>query len=330
MTKPENFTDPVAFRWFVRTFLVDVTRTKSFRHVLQKNKIIDDRYFLRKPEVKAEYAVYKLLSSDSWSRDMTQLHCTLAMVDAGDCQEYMEFVYELDNEIFITKRRYKKIQALVGEFGGILKLLTTAFVIVSFHNLKAVKKFFFVKIFSIKKSSLVEAAKRIGKKNVYVRKQRSRATTSKIKPKNDRELPSSLFQKQLIPFNISQPRPQKNLDEAILDKIDIYHLVKKMNFIEIIKKATLKQHHKVLLPLALLNSKKHGKPKSSHQSETHFLEGEWEKAFEDPEKAKKLNLADYQKIYLRLKKLKPKNTMERLYTKRVVGYLLPLFLPFKK
>ena len=143
LTSPEDFENPVGYRWFLRKFLIDITRTKSYRHVLQGIKIFDDRSFIENLEAKADYAVYKLWTTDSWARDMTQLHCTPQMIEAGDCEEYFEFVYEMASEVVITTRRYKNAVGLLCQFGGILKLLTTMFFMLSFIILGQLKNLSF-------------------------------------------------------------------------------------------------------------------------------------------------------------------------------------------
>ena len=153
LLSPSNYDDPVAIRWVGKRFLIDITRTKSFRYGLQQNKVIDDRSFLKKPEVKADYDLFRQFTTDTWARDMTQLYCSSEMIDSGEFEEYFEFVYEMDNEIVVTTRRYKKIPSLVGEFGGVLKVLTTAFVILSLYYSTAVKSFLFEKAFKIDKST---------------------------------------------------------------------------------------------------------------------------------------------------------------------------------
>ena len=64
---------------------------------------------------------------------MSQIYCTTAMIDNGDCEEYFDYVYEMSNEVVIISRRYKKIPVLMGEIGGVLKILTSVFAILSFY-----------------------------------------------------------------------------------------------------------------------------------------------------------------------------------------------------
>ena len=173
LISPSNYTNPVAFRWIHPRYFLDITRTKSFRYILQQTKIIDDRHFLGKPELKKDYGSFKLEATDNWPRDMTQLHCSVQMIEAGECEEYLEFVYEMSLEERIVTRRYKKLPALLGEAGGILKLLTSVFVVVSLIYSRWVAPFLFEKAFNIELKTLVEAKKNDrgrGKKECFSRR----------------------------------------------------------------------------------------------------------------------------------------------------------------
>ena len=106
---------------------------------------------------------YEVVKKFLEPRDMTQLDCTTAMIDAGDCQQYYEFVYEMSNEAVLMTRRYKQIPTLMQEVGGVLKVLTLFFVVLSFYYSMVVNKFLFRKVFKVKFSTLVEAKTRIEK-----------------------------------------------------------------------------------------------------------------------------------------------------------------------
>ena len=163
LISPSEYDNPVVLRWIHPRYLIDITRTKSFRYYLQQNQIIDDRHFFKKPEIKAEYGAFQQISTDNWPRNRTQLYCTTAMIDAGECEEYFDFVYEMSNEAKIVTRRYKKIPVLMGQAGGVLKLLTTVFVLVSFWYSRWANKFLFRKAFNIKPETLTEVKKIIDK-----------------------------------------------------------------------------------------------------------------------------------------------------------------------
>ena len=331
LVSPSNYEDPVSLKWTGVGQYIDLMRTKSYRYVFEQNKIMDDRQIFGGAKIKDEYGVFNPLSFDSWARDMTQLYCSTAMIDAGECQEYVELVYEMDNEVVITKRRYKKIPALLGEFGGILKLLTTAFVIISFYYSFAINSFLFDKVFTIKKSK----AKKLMKKaelELCADAQRSREKAQKQSEEKFIEVlkggQSRLKDKKML--------VKEALKEAIDSKTEITGLVKKMNFGDVLETACLKKHHQTLLPLVLLTSSQPSDEltkSSSYQPEK--LE-EIEQEQENLEKAKGAaeNLTPLKNksrngdklfgdlhTYNALKRLRPKNSLDKMLSQEILCYL---------
>ena len=253
LISPSNYTDPVAFRWIPLIQSIDTSISKSFRYELEQNKILDDRNFLKKPQLKADYAIFKLFTTDAWARDMTQLYCTSAMIDAGQCQEYMEFVYEMSNEVVITTRRYKKIPALMGEFGGILKLLTTVFVILSFYYSVSIHSFLFNKAFGLKESKTKNIFTKVEKgldENQNKNNQKDQLKKVHFSSVDQTDQPDSTFTQKT-----KDSRLDSCLKETIESKVDIVELAKKVNFIDVLSGSCIKRHHQILLPLLLLKSK---------------------------------------------------------------------------
>ena len=360
LLSPSNYEDPVVFRWIGYRYLMDLTRTKSFRYTLQQNTIIDDRHFFKKAEIKAEYAIFKPTASDTWARDMTQLYCTKAMINAGECEEYMEFVYEMNNEVVITTRRYKKIPQLVGEFGGVLKLLTTVFVILSLYYRKAIKSFLFEKVFLIEKSTLVEAKNALesgedkasqaqdrGEKNPNQKEGGVEVGLSEVNEQADSQ--GLIRQKQKkSEKNNTDSKLNKMLEEVVDSKVDVVELVKKMALVEIFKKASLKKHYQILLPLVLLKAKKSEKaqiekssteknilPQTQIDQDSSKAQIQRQLTPEGPEDESpnfnkkphnnRPQLSSYRKIYQELRKLNPNNCLEKMCSDAILSYLSLVF-----
>ena len=357
LVSPSNYTNPVVFRWNLYQFIIDATRSKSFRYALQQRRLIDDRYFFRKPVVKDEHAVFKLQTTDSWVRDITQLHCTPVMIEAGECQEFFEFVYEMSNEVVITTRRYKKIPALLGEFGGILKLITVVLVVLSLYYSKAIQSFLIEKVFRVDEATLVEAGQILveAEKEELAEKELSAESVSRAKI----EIQAENLQKQeknkfTKGKNVSREggsnddsRFKNTLKEAIEAKTDLRELVRRTCFVEIINRISLKKHHRILLPLVLLNSKKGLKnefnqklPKLIKKRENQLLTEREQQSLQNLEnqefsmifdqkslKITNRKLSDYKKIYGELKKVKLSsiNILERICTQKILSTLSLLF-----
>ena len=345
LISPSNYGNPVGFRWITSTYIIDTTRTKSLRYSLEQNEIRDDRSSLKKPHVKAEYGVFKLETTDSWTRDESQFYCTTATIDAGECEEYLEFVYEMDNEVIITRRRYRKIPALLGEFGGILKLLTFVFTILSFYYSVTIRSFLFNQVFGIEKS---KAAKII--------KKSFEALVQDQKNKKDFELaPHALNNRNNV--LLSKKRPKKNsgsslqlertFSEVIKSKTSILEIFNRMHFTNVLKEASLKDHHRVLLPLVLLRLKNtpsengSSRPQRlSHNSQPNFeaekkgknckniLSKDQKPGVERSPKEKEqqnVDLAEDQKIYNGLKNVKPRNVFEGMFNEEILRYLSTVY-----
>ena len=340
LVSPSSYENPVAFRWSLQRYLVDITRSKSFRYVLQQSKIIDDRYFFKKPEVKAEYSVFKKETTDSSVRDLTQLYCTSEMIEAGECEEYLECVYEMDNEVVVTTRRYKKFPALMGEFGGVLKVLTTIFVILSFYYSTVVNGYLFEKVFKVEKLGLAEADKITKKKEVDLLGSEKNSKTLKIHNKKGRK---NWFLKDSQLKQFSQ--------KVVYSKTDVITLIGMMNLVDILKMACLKNHHKILLPLVLLQLRQ----KSTKQPTPSWLANSEQRVrFQGQKNKNSKNLGDdavlserdqeyvsrsdvdqdhyntrelasYREIYNVLKNFKPRNSIEGLFIRQVVRYLSSVF-----
>ena len=344
LVSPSNYKNPVDFQWTALGQVIDVSRSKSFMYELKQNKITDDRQFLRKPKVKAEYEIFKQFTADSWERDMSQLYCTSAMIGSGECQVYMEFVYEMNNEVFVTKRIYKKIPALLGEFGGILKLLTTAFVILSFYYSMAIKSFLFSKVFDLKKSKVKKILKRAedtleGEEGKTIQNNTNQQSEANTKHRQ-REQPTLQQQKTKKSKKIINSRINKSLKKALDSKTDITEVVKKINLVDMLTGACLEKHHQILLPLLLLRLKQSPPKdqaegpealawdptwasslnKNSSAEEAEFNKDSVEKN-QGSEKKQKEEILEGKKFYNALKEVKPKNKLEKMFNEEILGYL---------
>ena len=347
LISPSNYENPLEFRWLAIHQLIDLTRTKSFRYIFEQNKIFDDRKFLGRPQMRAEYPVFQPLTSDTWERDMTQIYCTTAMIAAGECQEYMEFVYEMNNEVVISTRKYKKIPALLGEFGGILKLLTSVFVILSFYYTKAIKTFLFNKVFGVEKSK----AKKIMKRAAGVLKLKAETLKSHGKMNEQPQLPPDTckddiggisFKKKIQKKQRIDPNLKEAVEACVDSKTDITDLVKEMNVLEIFNDFYLEKHHQTLLPLVLLKSEQsidETKKSVRLSSKKIIKETEFEKCFSeenDQEEEQSKNPAENQSIkntknrrsvnedkfhYFKLKNSLARNGLSKILKEELLCYL---------
>ena len=354
LLSPSNYTKPVAFRWVRTSYLLDITRSKSVRYTLLQNKIIDDRHFFKKPEIKGDYPVFMKLISDTWARDPSQLYCSSVMIDTGDCEEFLNFVYEIDSDVMITTRRYKQIPVLVGEFGGVLKFLTTALIIISFFYSKLAKKYLFQKVFPYQDSTVVEMIKKfalIEKREKIVKKghiSQAGATGGGFgeKKNNLRRFAEreSRFSSKLIKGG---KLGLKSTKEGLIDaKTDIIGLVRKMSFVDLISKASIKSYHKTLLPLLVLRLKMYKPVKNrvnqssafsgSERNSERLSHSKLQKLSEQEETSSKVFLKDLKKrnspsfwdlreSYRTLKQSRAKTVLEEISSQKILSYLAMVF-----
>ena len=320
--------------------------------------ILDDRQVFGKPKINSEFGVLNPLTFDTWERDATKFYCTKSMIDAGECEQYMEFVYEMDNEVVITTRRYKKIPALMGEFGGILKLLTTAFVILFFYYSVTIKSFLFKKVFGFEKPKARKIMKRAAEalQPDFERKK----SLKQGRPQNDSDgRVNSVEPKISQPKNWQKKNYNSNLKKALKNAVDsktnITELVKKMNILDFLKNACLKKHHQTLLPLVILKSEHEQYTSEETKSTDHELmvaskeenndspfdtnfqglnnqqkEGEEERKNEvmslaenelfDKTKNQQRLIEDFE-TYNSLKEVQPRNSFDKMISEEILCYL---------
>ena len=251
LISPSNYHKPIEFRSLSSRILIDTERTKSITYALKYNKIMDDRQHFKKPSVRAEYGTLEKFGSDSWQRDASQFFCSLGMIESGACQEYLEFSYEMHSDVVITRRNYKKIATVMGEFGGVLKLLTTAVIIFSIYYSWSIKSYLFGKVMGMEDSCVAEIDKRV-RESISKEREASEDNKGDFEKALDLDSSKASSEASKEPKEVSF---KKVCQEIVKSRSDALDLMERLNFIELLEKALLEEHHEVLLPLALLKAK---------------------------------------------------------------------------
>ena len=174
LLKPSDFENPVESLPIRNGINIDPRSTKVIKEVVKRNKVFDDTISLIPAKLKEEYTTLHQESIDFRVRDQTQLHCPKEEVEKGvlvSCQEYLAFDYFPTGEITVTTRSYKKLTTMLGEFGGILKIITTAvFFVYGVYSMRKVKKLLGGIIFGEGQGSEKELKDLIKKKNLEKRR----------------------------------------------------------------------------------------------------------------------------------------------------------------
>ena len=266
------------------------------------------------------------------------------MIDADVCQEYMEFVYEMSNEAIITKRKYKKIPALLGEFGGMLKLFTTVFVVLSLYYTKAIKSYLFRRVFGIeepKAKKILKIAE--GKLKKEIKKtwkqnnlQQPQLDLAGLSDQSD----SISHEKQIKSERVLDSDPKSTFKETLDSKTDIIEAIKKINFVDILNNSCLENYHQILLPLLLLRLEQTEQPEASplhltlafnadqknREKALNFSDNKEEEVTspttknQEPGK-RELETLYGQELYNALKQAKPKNGLEKKLNEEFLSYL---------
>ena len=246
---PSNFKEPVKSLLKREQIKVDVNAAKLIKHSVKRTRIVDDTSDFINPKVRIEFAKLESGAADFELRNPTQLHCTQAQISqgiSGGCREFLNFEYVASGEVLVVRRNYKKFTVILGEFGGILKLITTfVFFFYSFYNRWKVKDYLGSRLFS------EEAKKKIlGIKDPNGGSKEAAKTTKFIRVKNKLEHESAKEQEK---------ENAKEMDEAVKEYVrsrsQIVNLMNKLNSLELIEKVVFDENDKKLLPLVLIKAR---------------------------------------------------------------------------
>ena len=221
--------------------------------------MLDYTYSMIPPTLKVEFATLEEDVIDGSERDETQLHCTQEQLklppgSPGACEEYLSFDYEAMGEVFVTRRSYKSIMSILGEFGGILKVITTTtFFLYGLYNMRKIKYILGDLIFKSDQDTTKQLKQIINSKNN--RKQRKeQELTQQNTAANVNSVRQTLTQKRVTETH-NTPKLNEVVQELVKTRSNVEDLMRKLNLLELIEKAIFKDHERQLLPLVLLKVK---------------------------------------------------------------------------
>ena len=184
---------------------------------------MDDTSRFSEPTIRKEFSTAALHDVDYEGRLETQLHCEMARINMGSiggCNKYLEFIYAITGEVNIIRRNYRKWTEILGEFGGIMKVISsTVFFFYTLYNIKQVGQYLRGLIF-----------KKEDKRNDFLRKKHKKGH-----------------------MEVSYQQVVKELARS---RSCIESLTQRLNNLEVIEKVLLTDEHKALIPLVLYKSKK--------------------------------------------------------------------------
>ena len=145
LLEPSDFENPVRNFSVRRYHELDIGLKKTVKFDMKNERVVDDASRFSPPIVKTQFSTAYISSTDYKLRDKGQRHCSKAQISNphfGGCAPYVTYSYTGLGEVGIIRRNYKKWTEMLGEFGGILKCLTTsAFFFYTFYNVWAMKRY---------------------------------------------------------------------------------------------------------------------------------------------------------------------------------------------
>ena len=236
-----NFTNPVKGMLGRNFMLLDTSVTKSITYNVKNNQVIDDISQFRDPVMKAEFATLEVNTNDFQERDPKQIYCSeqqIKMAPFGGCKEYIAFEYFAKGEVFVIRRNYKKFTTILGELGGILKLVTTAAVIFySFYGVRKVSGFLGDSLFKVDKKTGEALETRL---RVMDGGEEGYSTLAKTGRKGGKKRGNRLA---------------KVVKELVHSRSNVVDMMDKLNFVELMQGVVFDDYEQILMPLVLIVAK---------------------------------------------------------------------------
>ena len=241
LLEPSDFEKPLRNFMLRRHVLVEPKLEKHVNFDLQHNKVMDDISRFSPPKLKMEYSTATMSSLDYRMRNEPSTKCTQEHVVNGLCQPYITFNFLGSENVNIVRRSYKKWTEMLGEFGGILKVITsTMFFIYAFYNLWWMGSYLEGAMLAPTKKEAKEVKKLLGFDKKHKKRNNFQIAYTRVEPAGKRTK--------------EEADPEKVLNSLLSTRLDVDRLMEKLNTIELIEKLLFfDEEHKKLVPLVLFN-----------------------------------------------------------------------------
>ena len=217
---------------------------KWYRFEVNQNRVLDDTIQFFRPTLRAQFGSIDLVSSDFEKRDPQQTYCTRQQILSGVCKPYMSLNYVAGGELFIFRRNYKAVTTILGEIGGILKVVTTlVFVLYSFYNIRRIRSYLGLKMLGISKEKF-ERLKILEQEHFSDLGESEGARVGRT-----RSEPFNTKKKMKCTLGIA-------LNELLKARSSATNMMSQLNSLEVIEEALFEDDEKRLIPLVLLEEKR--------------------------------------------------------------------------
>ena len=302
MLKSADYTNPVDQSISYSLVKLNPMTLKLISMAVGKIKVQDDRFEWRGHTEKLEFSTIELLKEDLNIRDKDKIFCTKAEVQAGPdfgCPSYAMIGYLAKKEDVIVSRSYKRITAILGEFGGMLKLLTAfIFFLYRFYNKSDLKAFFTGQfVGGDQKEELLKRLLRFDQKKEEASCRQHKHPFSSEGCSMEKEEEPNHHPKQKEGEGVDVIDLRQKADQAVqndqktthgedsegigagFDEIvrecveqrtSVKDLMDKLDFVDFLQQAAMEEEDRVLLPLALMKSNFQQKLKFTKNQQTHL------------------------------------------------------------
>ena len=268
-----NYTDPKRAISYIETFQHNPVAHNVHFYLSKMTRIVDFRNRWSGEVEREKFVSSNLVGQDSQSRDGSVLHCdpgTLGM--GGSCPEYMTFQFDGGHEMEVVRRTYKTPTQIVGEIGGILKLVTVLAVIYSIYNENKKIKFFGSQLFGVLASRVLRRGKSGLGGGLMAGRRKEQA---KLEEKSENRKNQIIFSEPVSRLNKVHAVKSGGgvkagkvvVEQLAKDRSCVTHMMKSLNFLDLLGEFTLDEDARMLLPLAIIAKEQFGKRSKAHQQE---------------------------------------------------------------
>ena len=268
---------------------------------VKKNMVIDDTSIYGDPQTKLEYATATQVSTDSRSRDPKIVHCSKELIESDIYNfwaEYLLISYRAVSYMMVVRRNYKKLTTIMGEFGGVLKLVTTAVMLLySVYSSWKMKRFFMKHLFNLneknsKDFNFLLKQTDLRNKRKKMREERSGGLEAKQMGQNSESAGST--QPKLLEM-------KEVMKICVANNLTATDILSKLQFVEALQRTFFSEDERTLLPLAILGMKREELQDSiNNQKNSKKSTKEENKAINQIQSGQKISGNVYQQAYLRM------------------------------
>ena len=258
---PENYTNPIRLLPLLEIYEIDLFTTQHKYFTSKNNRLVDNRNELSGAVMKKEFVTLSKSGEDTMSRDSSIIHCQRNDIKfGGSCPEFYSFEISGGEEETIIRRDYKRLGEMLGELGGLLKVLTGLVLLYTFYNLKIRAKYF--------TQSIQEQKNKITQKKSnrdYVKHQIRRGQSSPSGRAS--QTPKDLSPAGIVndPEGFFGPPNQNKTNHPGSSRTPAYELfksrigsekfVKGINLVDVLEDLMTQNSDRILIPIALTRMK---------------------------------------------------------------------------